>query len=237
MSPTDVSNRTAPTAVGLTAVGPTASRAGATAALAGLVASAGMLATADLVNPQWSNVERMVSHYIHAPRAGWLITVGLVVLAAASAALLRVAALRTRGGRFGLWMLGVWTAAVLVGGIFPTDPYGQWDQPPTTAGMVHGVAGLIAFGTLPVAAVVLTRVWRRDPRWHRVTSPLTVATVAAVTALLAFVVIGGDVMTDGPSLSFGPYQSLAGLAERVMLGAYLVWLAIAAAGLRRFTTD
>ncbi|HEX8628819.1 MAG TPA: hypothetical protein VF755_11675 [Catenuloplanes sp.] len=28
-------------------------------------------AVADLINPAWSPVEAMISHYVHAPRGGW----------------------------------------------------------------------------------------------------------------------------------------------------------------------
>jgi Protein of unknown function (DUF998) len=200
--------------------------------LTGFVAAAG---TADLANPDWSPVESMVSHYVHA-RAGWLITVALLSLAAASAVLLRLAASRTRGGRLGLWLLGVWTAGVLLGAVFPTDPYGQWDQPPTPAGMVHGIAGLIAFVVLPAAAVVLTRTWRRDRRWRPVARPLTVAAALTVTTFLALMIAFFDVQ-GGPSLSVGPWERLIGLAERLMLWSCVAWLAVATVGARRRIFD
>jgi hypothetical protein len=200
--------------------------------LTGYVVAAG---TADLVNPGWSPVESMVSHYVHA-EAGWLITVALLSLAAASAVLLRLAVTRTRGGRLGLWLLGVWTAGALLGGVFPADPYGRWDQPPTPAGLVHGVAGLVAFVAFPAAAVVLTRSWRRDPRWQPVAGALTVAAALAVTTCLAQLVTFVDVQ-GGPSLSFGPWEGMIGLAERLMLWSYVAWLAIAAAGLRRMARN
>lgn len=190
---------------------------------------------ADLMNPHWSPVERMVSYYVHA-RAGWLVTVALLSLSVASAVLLRLAVHRTQGGRAGLWLLGTWTIAVLLGGVFPVDPYGQWDRPPTPAGVVHGLAGLIAFVSLPTAAVALTRTWRRDPRWPPVTRPLIVATVVTTTTFLAWLVAFIDVQS-GPSLSAGRWESLVGLAERLMLWSYVAWLAIAAVGLRRTTRN
>ncbi|GIG90311.1 DUF998 domain-containing protein [Plantactinospora endophytica] len=190
-------------------------------------------AVADLGTRGWSPVERMVSHYVHAPGVGWLVPVGLLTLGVASAGLLRLAVARTEGGRTGLWLLGVWAVAVLVGAAFPTDPYGQWDRPPSPAGTVHGLAGLTAFAVLPVAAVLLTRVWRRDPRWRSVHRMLTVSTVLCVLGFLGFAVIGVDVMTDGPALTFGRYESVAGLAERVLLWSYALWLCTAATGLHR----
>jgi hypothetical protein len=183
------------------------------------------------VNPDWSPVEMMVSHYVHA-RAGWLITVALLSLAVASAVLLRLAATRTTGGRLGLGLLGVWAAAALLGGLFPADPYGQWDQPPTPSGLVHGTAALIAFLVLPAAAVVLTRTWLRDPRWRPVARALTCTAALTVATFAALVVAFADVQ-GGPSLSAGPWESLIGLAERLALWSYVAWLATAAIGLRR----
>jgi hypothetical protein len=40
-------------------------------------------------------------------------------------------------------------------------------------------------------------------------------------------------LQGGPSLSAGPWESLIGLAERLMLWSYVAWLAVAATGLRR----
>lgn len=200
--------------------------------LAGYLVAAG---AADLANPDWSPVEFMVSHYVHAT-AGWLITVALLSLAAASALLLWLAAGRTTGGRLGLWLLGVWTAGVLLGGVFPTDPYGQWDQPPTPAGMVHGTAGLLAVVVLPAAAVVLTRTWRRDPRWQPVARALTWTAALTVTTVAGLIVAFVDVL-GGPSVSAGPWESLVGLAERLTLWSYVAWLATAALGLRHIIHD
>ncbi|GAB3985504.1 DUF998 domain-containing protein [Plantactinospora veratri] len=205
----------------------------ADAVLAGVALPFVGFAVADLGTPGWSPVERMVSHYVHAPGVGPLVPAGLLALAVASAGLLRLAAARTRGGGAGLWLLGIWSAAVLVGGIFPTDPYGQWDRPLSPAGMVHGIAGLTAFTVLPVAAVLLTRVWRRDPRWRPVSRAVTASTVLCVVAFLGFAVTGVDVMTEGASLTFGGYESVAGLAERVMLWSYALWLGTVTVGLRR----
>jgi hypothetical protein len=197
-------------------------------ALGGYLVAAG---AADLVNPDWSPVETMVSHYVHA-RAGWLITVALLSLAAASAVLLRTAATRTVGGRAGLWSLAVWTAAVLAGAVFPADPPGQWDRPPTPSGLIHGIAALVAFTALPVAAVLLTLTWRRDPRWRPVRRALTTAAVVTVITYPAAVGALLDVQ-GGPSVHVGPWTGPVGLAERLMLGSYVAWLAVAALGLRR----
>ncbi|SCF11215.1 Protein of unknown function (DUF998) [Micromonospora viridifaciens] len=245
MPATDPPTRTAPaprrTASIQPATAPDSPRAGrrrtpVDMVLVGLALPLVGFAVADLVNPDWSPVETMVSHYVHAPRGGWLIPAGLLIMAAASAALIRPAVAHTRGGRGGLTLLGVWAAALLLGGVFPANPAGQWDQPPTLAGTLHGVAALIAFTILPAAAVILTRVWRRDPRWRPVAGALAVVAAMSVAAFALFTVTFFDVL-DGPDLAVGPWSAVVGLTERVMVWADVAWLAVAAAGLRRIAWD
>lgn len=214
----------------------TARRIAVDGALGGLALSLTGFTLADLVNPRWSPAETMISHYVHAPRGGWLIPLGTLVMAVASAALLWVAAACTRRGRTGAVLLGVWTAGLLVAAGFPTDPPGRWDQPPSIAGMLHGVAALLAFAALPAAAVLLGRVWRRDPRWRPVAGGLAVTTALTVAAFVLFLVTFVDVQ-GGPSLSVGPWATVTGLAERVMVWAYAGWLAVVAGGLRRIARD
>lgn len=204
--------------------------------LGGLAFPLAGFAVADVINPAWSPAEAMISHYVHAPYGGWLIPVGVLGLAVASGTLTRLAAAYTRGGRAGLGLLGVWTAALLVGGVFPTDPPGRWDQPPTMAGTVHGVAAMLAFTALPAAAVVLSRVWRRDPRWRPVAGGLAGTAAVSVTALGLFMITFFDAL-GGPSLAVGPWATVTGFAERAMLWAYVGWLAVAAAGLRRIARE
>jgi hypothetical membrane protein len=193
-------------------------------------------AVADLINPDWSPAEAMISYYVHAPRGGWLVPLGLLVMAVASGTLTWLAAAYTRGDRAGLALLGVWAAGLLVAGVFPIDAPGQWDRPPTTAGTLHGVAALLAVATLPAAAVVLSRVWRRDPRWRPVAGGLAVTAALSVVASALFMITFFDVM-GGPSLAVGAWSTVTGLAERVMVWAYVGWLVVAAVGLRRITRE
>lgn len=215
---------------------PTARRIAVDGVLGGLALSLIGFAVADSINPDWSPAEAMISHYVHAPRGGWLIPIGTLVMAVASGTLTWLVAAYTRGGRAGLALLGVWTAGLLVAGGFPTDPPGKWENPPTMAGTVHGVAALLAFAALPAAAVVLSRVWRRDPRWRPVAGGLAVTAALSVVAFLLFLITFFDVQ-GGPALAVGPWSTVAGLAERVMVWADAGWLAVAAAGQRRITRE
>lgn len=205
-------------------------RARTAPALAGLALAPAAIAAVDLANPQWSSIELLASHFANG-RAGWLITMAALSLAAATAALIGPAAAHTRGHRTGLLLLGVWVGGMTIAGLVPADPPHQWDRS-SVANLVHGVGGLTAFAVLPIAATLLTRVWRRDQRWAGAHRALTVTAAATGTAFLIFAVSWVDVI-DGPSLSVGSYPSVAGLAERAMLWAYAGWLAVVAVALRR----
>lgn len=206
-------------------------RAAATAAMVGLAAAVGGVAVVDALNPQWSWVADMASHYVHG-RAGWVTTASLATIGVASAVATFLLSYTTRQGRVGRWLLGFWSVAVSVAAAFPADPPRQWDRPPSTAGLIHGVAGLFAFAALPVAAVLLTVALRKDPEWRRHAAVLTVTAGLTVLAAAPFWVTLVDAM-DGPSLTFGSYPAVVGLTERIMLWADLGWLAAVCTGLRR----
>jgi hypothetical protein len=164
----------------------------------------------DLLNldhPVLDPVAHMASYFVHG-RAGWLIPV--VGLSAAVAAFALVPRLRRRVATT------VFGVGLLVAGLVPTQPYGQWDQQ-SLATIVHGIGGWAAFVAIPVAAWRL----RRDaPVW-----PGLVA--AGCAALLAVGTL--EVMGDGPDhLGY-----VLGLVERLLLVAELTWLVLAARAVRR----
>ena len=202
--------------------------------LAGLAVGPLGIAAADLANPDWPWIEWMASYFVNG-RAGWLITLAAVSLAVASASLIGPAAAHTRRHRAGLWLLGIWAVGMLTVGLVPADPPGQWDHP-STANLVHGVAGLAAFVALPTAAALLTRVWRRDERWRPARRWLTVTAAATWLTLGAFAVAWVDVI-GGPQLGVGSHPSVAGLLERVMVWSYVGWLAVVAAALHRIRRE
>jgi hypothetical protein len=175
----------------------------------GAAVAVGAMVLLDLLNldhPVLDPVAHMVSYFVHG-RAGWLVAVVGVASAVAAFAV----AVRVRR-RTAVLVFGV---GLLVAGLVPTAPYGQWDDV-GVATLVHGIGGWAAFVAVPVAA------WRSRadlPWWPGLVAGGLVGLLAVATV---------DVM-DGPD----HLGHLAGLLERLLLVAELGWLVLAARTVRR----
>ena len=179
-----------------------------------------------VLQPALSPRNEAVSYYVHG-NYGWLLTIGLIALGTAS--LVLTAALRSAtggpGARAGRWLLGIWSVGVLLGGVFPADPAGNWNGPPSAAGMIHGSAAMVAFLALPAGALFLARGFRRDSRWKEVAQLLFgLAVATAVSLVVFFASLIPVFIRPGPPI-------LLGLSERILLGLYVVWLAAVATNL------
>lgn len=100
-----------------------------------------------------------------------------------------------RSGKGALWgplLLGIGGVALILSGLFVTDP--SLGYPPGTAtsdlptlhGAIHSVAGVILFGSLAAASVVLARRFADDPAWrgwarYSLTTGIMVAGIFIVT--------------------------------------------------------
>jgi hypothetical protein len=180
------------------------------------------------LQPELSPLRDAVSYYVHGPY-GWLTTLGLIALGIGSLAISIAvpASAREPLSRIGTGALAVWSLGALVGGIFPADPIGTWGQPPSLSGSIHGLSAVIAIVAFPIAVVSLTRSLSRDSDWHSVSGILRALAVVVVLSFLAFTASLLPVLiTPGP-----PF--MLGVTERVMLGAYVAWLAAVAVGLVR----
>ena len=174
-----------------------------------------------VVQPGLDPVDVAVSYYMNG-RLGGVLGSGLVVLGFGSLAL--AAALRpmpVKGrARAGLWLLVVWAIGAIIGGLFPPDPYGQWDRPPSVPGMIHGVAGLLAFLAFSPAAWLLSRdtsTWTLNSGPARALAPLA---ALSLLALVVQFVCMAPVFADRP-----PYA--LGLVERLLLALNLGWVGTA----------
>ncbi|MDV5146799.1 DUF998 domain-containing protein [Streptomyces sp. SBC-4] len=188
-----------------------------TISLAGFTVAVLAFAMSDAVNRGYDPVSETVSRYVNQPH-GWLVTVGLLAVAAGSAAV----AVRTAGGTgWGGWLLRVWAGCVLVAAVFPADPPGNWSRPSLSDG-VHGVAAWAGFLALATAIVRLTVVWRRESAWASKARGLTVLAWASSVAFVLFAVA----LVDKTALT---HTAPLGLAERLVIALNLAWLALAAA--------
>ena len=207
-----------------------ATRSQSSLAKVALVGSAWFVVSVILLHflqPAMSPLTDAVSYYVHG-RSGWLLTSGLLSWGFASVAVLvgLFRPGRRLGQGAGWWALAVWCLGVILGGVFPADPLGNWDKPPSIAGMIHGSAAMVAFVAFPIAAIQLGRRFREDhsgPRGGRMASWLGVAALASL--LVFFVSLAPVIVTNGP-------PKLLGLTERILLAIYTAWLVVAALGLR-----
>ncbi|MFH9608357.1 DUF998 domain-containing protein [Streptomyces sp. NPDC017448] len=186
-----------------------------TFSLAGFALAALAFAMSDAVNRGYDPLTETVSRYVNLPY-GWLVTVGLLAVAAGSAAL----AVRVGGRGWGGRLLHVWAVCVVVAAVLPADPPGAWGRP-SLSDSVHGVAAWTGFLALAIAIVRLTAVGRRDPAWASKASALTVLAWASSVAFALFTVA----FVDKAALT---HTAPLGLAERIVIALDLAWLALAA---------
>ncbi|MFJ5827937.1 DUF998 domain-containing protein [Streptomyces sp. NPDC093089] len=173
-------------------------------------------AVSDAVNTGYDPSTETISRYVNLPH-GWLVTVGLLAVAAGSAAV----AVRAAGSGWGGWLLRFWAGCVLVAAVFPADPPGNWSSPSLSDG-VHGVAAWAGFLALAIAIVRLTAVRRRESAGTSEARGLTALAWASAVAFVLFAVA----FVDKAALT---HTAPLGLAERVVIALNLAWLALAAA--------
>jgi hypothetical protein len=185
-----------------------------------------------LLQPELSPLNYAVSYYVYGAQ-GWLFTAGLLAWGIGSAALLLGLArtvrihIRMPAGNAGLLGLAVWSAGVLTTGLFRADPPGQWDKPPSAAGLIHENAARVSFIALPIAALLLSYGLRRAPEWRRTAGVMYLFAAMIIVSLIVFF---ASLLPISDSLS---PPILFGLTERMLLAAYAAWLCAAAIGLLR----
>jgi hypothetical protein len=197
------------------------------------VAGAGLfvasVALMHAVQPELSPVDMAVSYYMTG-RLGWALGAGLVLLGIASLSLalgLRHC-LTPAGAGAGLWLFAVWAIGVIVCGLFPPDPPGHWDEPPSLSGMIHGAVALIALLAFSPAAWLLSR--RLAGLLHKRLDVRILESLAILSALclLAFFVCLWPVFVNR-----APYA--LGFVERVLLALNVAWLVTAAVSIPRYS--
>jgi hypothetical protein len=132
---------------------------------------------------------------------------------------------RGRWAAVGRWLLGVWGVGTLLGGVFPADPPGHWDEPPSLAGMIHGNAAILAFLALPVAAFCIARSFQQDERWRsNATLFWGLAAAAGVSLVLFMASLVPVFVRPGPPVLLGWSERLLLIIDTAWLAAVGVWL-------------
>lgn len=172
------------------------------------------------LRPDLDPATRYVSEYARGPWRPLMTS----AFGALGTGILALAAALAQGGEFvpadpvGVILLGCAGTAVLVDGVFATDPSTP-GTPPTTVGKVHGVAALVAFGTLTATMLKVSLRLRRDDRWHTVQRP---GLALAVTAL------GWLAWLLGPAQRSGRW----GWPQRALIATIVLWLLLVSRRLR-----
>lgn len=159
--------------------------------------------------PGYSPWSMYVSQLATGP-GGWVQVANFLLLGTlmlVSALGLRVAIAGTRGSIGAPVLLGMFAIAMLVAGVFTTDPgLGYPVGAPevhTTHGTIHGFAGLAVFTLLPAAAFVMA--------WHFAATRAARWAVYSVAVGLALIVLffGGFAVGQVQNAPTGLYQRIA----------------------------
>jgi len=141
-----------------------------------------------------------------------------------------------KGSLAGPVALGIFGLALIVAGIFVTDPalgyppgsgVGNGFHNGTLHGTIHGLAGLVCFAALAVACFVLARRFAGDPRWRGWTA---YSTISGVLVALSFVISSVTSVLDERGVWPG---APTGFIQRVGIVVGWAWIAFLAARLYR----
>jgi hypothetical membrane protein len=174
---------------------------------------------AQALPPHYSPISQAESDLAVGPN-GWIMTLNFVVRGLLSAALFtalwRVVPASPRA-RLGFSLAGVWTVGAFLLAAFPTDVGGSEH---TTHGKLHFVVALLAFVAIPIAERLLSTSLEDQPGKR---GPGNRLALLANLSGLGFVVL----------LLGARVPAISGLAERIFLTSVLLWMLVAALGLRR----
>lgn len=136
-----------------------------------------------------------------------------------------------RTGRSSIWgpiLLGIFSLALIVAGLFVTDPNLGYppgthsNGPQTLHGIIHGVAGLITFSSLTIACFVMARRFAGDPNWKDWARYSTVTGVLVAVFFIATTAVSA--LDENGVLPGSP----TGLLQRITIVVGWGWIALLA---------
>lgn len=199
-------------------------------AMTGAVVGVLLLIALHAIRPELDPALHVISEYALGP-TGWLMALCFAALAVSCAA--QAAALRHyaagRGARIGLGLLGLAAIGLLLAAAFPIDPLGTPPAQMSVSAQLHEVGSMLGIPSLAIAAVLLSRGLRRDPRWAAVRRALHGLAHLGWLSLVAMFVCLAVLMQQGAD-GIGGW---IGWANRLLVVAYAGWLFTAASPLVR----
>jgi hypothetical protein len=200
-------------------------RTGARLGLVGIGLSVLLVGTLHVVATEVDPVRRTISEYALGEHR-WLFDTGVLGLAVGSGLVLLAlvhAGLLPWPSR-GAIALGVWAVALVVVVAFEKT---DWAVGPSVGGTIHRYASLVAFLSVPFAALALGRRWRGDADWGRFAAASRTLGVVALVVLGAIVV--RIALRNVPGVPWSQIFPL-GLAERGLaitevaaVGVFALW--------------
>jgi hypothetical protein len=186
-----------------------------------------------ITRPGYSAWRHFVSQLATGP-GGWVQVINFLVCGALVLLFafgLRAALKGTSGSLGAPILVGLFAIALIVAGIFVTDPalgYPVGAAAVHTAhGMIHGLAGLAAFTTLPAAAFVMARHFAGRPGSYRWT-----IYSAAIGALIILCFIASTTFSTMDATGALP-NAPTGFFQRIAIIGGWTWLAMVALHLIR----
>jgi hypothetical protein len=183
-----------------------------------------LLAGLHVLSPEFDPSWRMVSEYANGQN-GWVLSLMFASWALSSWALAFAirAQVRTTAGKIGLVFLIAAGMGEAMASVFDIN-HG-----------LHGLAGMIGIGSLPVAAMLISVSLGRTQGWSAAkkvllwTAHLTWMSVALLAATFAILIVtytqaGGDMTAEVVTVLPPGVIAFVGWANRLLIGAYCVWV-------------
>ncbi len=192
-------------------------------AIAAGVAVILLLASLHVLSPEFDPSWRVVSEYANG-QYGWVLSLMFLSWAVSSWALAFAiwSLVKTTGGKIGLFFLVAAGVGEAMASVFDINHN------------LHGLAGIIGIGSLPIAAMLIsvslgrTQVWsvaKKALLWTANLTWMSVVLLAATFAILivTFTQAGGEMTSEVTALPPGVI-ALVGWANRLLVVDYCVWV-------------
>jgi bacteriorhodopsin len=191
----------------------------ATVAIAAIAYFVVIIVALHVLRPDLNPTSRPTSEYAVGPY-GLLMTSAFFSMSLASWALviaLYEGVSQPARSRLGLGLLGLWAVGILIAMIFPIDAEGT---PQTMPGAIHRINGPLAFLSLTVSMILVSRRFKQDEQWRPLHRP---ALILSLIMLVEFL---------GVPLAIATESGFAGLAQRIYLVTFVTWFLLTATRLR-----